>query len=613
MAFEGFYIKLSNIAKLPHTDTYYACFEYKNKYKDKFNITDTLASSCIVNFNNSIFSSKEKAFKQLINFYTYEDEGEKKIIMGKYNLANPHEKLIDLFFTEVVHIYNKSEDNIGIGLHQDGYHPFPGLTFEDYECWEIIYNQNPFFKYKKQLKFLPTNLIDTNLMPNQRNDDMLLEEAYDNVISYLENNPIYIPLFLYTLYSFFSSLSKYMYIFEVKRLDDSDVIDKKDYLLLKDKIDDEDNGWLFFNFNLWLHTKNTNTLNIAANMFLNTFSYGYTSIKNPHNFHINISKEINTLSTKDINTSKNMCPRIATYENFKNTPILVYSEAGQLSSRSKIVQSILSDVGLWDTNFVFLAAHKKKNESIFDNFRLININLSNAKKISMREFHELKPYVNILYRHVVDSWQYWSEQPLQVYNSIRTPLRTFYTHNRTLYYSTNDKNSENRDNIESNSNVLKRTTYKELFYYNLYTSAVLFATLLRKTIPPSFGKALNAICNNDYNALIPKVDSHLDTDRDMFLNYLKTIIKEHINDSPQETVWLDEHKISAGQIEDVYSFNDKVVKEFLDKDIHNSSIALRKYLVSKNLLLKNDKRFVFNKNANSKKYYVYKIRAKYLS
>ena len=54
--------------------------------------------------------------------------------------------------------------------------------------WEIIYNQNPFFKYKKQLKFLPTNLIDTNLMPNQRNDDMLLEEAYDNVISYLENN-----------------------------------------------------------------------------------------------------------------------------------------------------------------------------------------------------------------------------------------------------------------------------------------------------------------------------------------------------------------------------------------------------------------------------------------
>ena len=39
-------------------------------------------------------------------------------------------------------------------------------------------------------------------------------------------------------------------------------------------------------------------------MFLNTFSYGYTSIKNPHNFHINISKEINTLSTKDIIQTK---------------------------------------------------------------------------------------------------------------------------------------------------------------------------------------------------------------------------------------------------------------------------------------------------------------------
>mgnify|MGYP007019925189 CR=1 FL=1 len=50
----------------------------------------------------------------------------------------------------------------------------------------------------------------------------------------------------------------------------------------------------------------------------------------------------------------------------------------------------------------------------------------------MREFHELKPYVNILYRHVVDSWQYWSEQPLQVYNSIRTPLGLSTTHNRIL-------------------------------------------------------------------------------------------------------------------------------------------------------------------------------------
>lgn len=108
MAFEGFYIKLSNIAKLPHTDTYYACFEYKNKYKDKFNITDTLASSCIVNFNNSIFSSKEKAFKQLINFYTYEDEGEKKILMGKYNLAHPYDELIDFFLRKLcIYIINQ--------------------------------------------------------------------------------------------------------------------------------------------------------------------------------------------------------------------------------------------------------------------------------------------------------------------------------------------------------------------------------------------------------------------------------------------------------------------------------------------------------------------------
>ena len=73
-----------------------------------------------------------------------------------------------------------------------------------------------FFKYKKQLKFLPTNLIDTNLMPIQRNDDMLLEEAYDNVISYLEKQSnLYTSIFVYVVL-FFLTLSKYMYIFGVK-------------------------------------------------------------------------------------------------------------------------------------------------------------------------------------------------------------------------------------------------------------------------------------------------------------------------------------------------------------------------------------------------------------
>ena len=45
-----------------------------------------------------------------------------------------------------------------------------------------------FLNTKKQLKVSANKFeYDTNLMPTQ-NDDMLLEEAYDNVISYLENN-----------------------------------------------------------------------------------------------------------------------------------------------------------------------------------------------------------------------------------------------------------------------------------------------------------------------------------------------------------------------------------------------------------------------------------------
>ena len=252
-----------------------------------------------------------------------------------------------------------------------------------------------------------------------------------------------------------------------------------------------------------------------------------------------------------------------------------------------------------DVNFAFLALHEKKPNTEVTKFHWLNINLSNAAKISQKEFKELKPCVNVIYRHILEHLHHWYTHNDFVPNFGED--KYFYKCDNQLYYHT----------IEDSA--IKSSNYRELFCYHLLIAGNILNASFRITNSAPFDKALNAICNNDYNALVPKADSHLDTDRDMFLNYLKTIIKEHINDSPQETVWLDEHKISAGQIEDVYSFNDRVVKEFLDKDIHNSSIALRKFLVSKNILLKNDKRFVFNKNANSKKYYVYKIRAKYLS
>ena len=43
MSFEEFKIKLVSVAKLPHADTYYACFEYKNH--------DKCDEQCVVSFN----------------------------------------------------------------------------------------------------------------------------------------------------------------------------------------------------------------------------------------------------------------------------------------------------------------------------------------------------------------------------------------------------------------------------------------------------------------------------------------------------------------------------------------------------------------------------------
>ena len=61
MTFKFFKISLVSVAKLPHTDTYYACFEHNTIEND----------ACIVNFNDKIDTSKVKAFTQLINFYSF--------------------------------------------------------------------------------------------------------------------------------------------------------------------------------------------------------------------------------------------------------------------------------------------------------------------------------------------------------------------------------------------------------------------------------------------------------------------------------------------------------------------------------------------------------------
>lgn len=610
MSFEEFKIKLVSVAKLPHADTYYACFEYKNH--------DKCDEQCVVSFNAAIQASQIRAYRKLRAFFNDFDLNIEKKDVRDYTDDNRAMQL----FNYVIDEYGQHRSKEKIGLCKNSFHPFPGLTLKDYSNLAEIYAKDNDNYYKTKLEFLPQSSIS---------NDVDNYNAYKKVISFLETNSLYIPLFLYAIYSFLTPLSETQEenVFGVKEIYKEDILlePSKGFYHIHPK---QERNCSFTNFSLWLSAKDTKKLNIAANLFLNVYSYGYSAIDNTHSLHMNISKKIRIhyadknykikslkkLHTKDemIGELKNYYkirlyntkyPLLKNYLNIKNVPIIVYSDTGKLSSRSKIIKYIFQNrykfegMDFEDVNFAFLSLYERKPNAEVTKFHWLNINLSNAAKISQKEFKELKPCVNVIYRHILEHLHHWYTHNDFVPNFGED--KYFYKCDNQLYYHT----------IEDSA--IKSSNYRELFCYHLLIAGNILNASFRITNSAPFDKALNAICNNDYNALIPKVDSHLDTDRDMFLNYLKTIIKEHINDSPQETVWLDEHKISAGQIEDVYSFNDKVVKEFLDKDIHNSSIALRKYLVSKNLLLKNDKRFVFNKNANSKKYYVYKIRAKYLS
>ena len=552
MAFEEFKIKLVSVAKLPHTDTYYACFKYKNY--------DKCDEQCIVSFNAAIQASQIRAYRKLQAFFDVFDLNIEKNVLCDYTFY----KRVMCLFNYVIDEYGQHKSKEKIGLCKNGFHPFPGLTLKDYSNLAEIYAKDDDNYYKTKLEFLPQNSIPT--------------DAYDKVISFLETNPLYIPLFLYAIYSFLTPLSEMQEenVFGVKEIYKEDILlePSKGFFHIHPK---QERNCSFTNFSLWLSAKDTKKLNIAANLFLNVYSYGYSAIDNTHNLHMNISKKIRIdytdknykiKSLKELHTQDEMIkelknysknrlyntkyPLLKNYLNIKNVPIIVYSDTGKLSARSKIVKYIFQNrykfegLDFEDVNFAFLSLHEKKPNAEVTKFHWLNINLSNATKISQKEFKELKPCVNVIYRHIVEHLHHWYTHNDFVPNFGED--KYFYKCDNQLYYHT----------IEDIA--IKLSNYRELFCYHLLIAGNILNASFGITDSAPFDTALNAICNNDYNSLVPKVDSHLDTDRDMFLNYLKTIIKEHINDSPQETVWLDEHKISAGQIEDVYSFNDKVVK-----------------------------------------------------
>ena len=390
MSFEEFKIKLVSVAKLPHADTYYACFEYKNH--------DKCDEQCVVSFNAAIQASQIRAYRKLRAFFNDFDLNIEKKDVRDYTDDNRAMQL----FNYVIDEYGQHKSKEKIGLCKNSFHPFPGLTLKDYSNLAEIYAKDNDNYYKTKLEFLPQSSIS---------NDVDNYNAYKKVISFLKTNPLYIPLFLYAIYSFLTPLSE-TDIFSVKNIYEEDILlePSKGFYHIHPK---KERNCSFTNFSLWLSAKDTKKLNIAANLFLNVYSYGYSAIDNTHSLHMNISKKIRIdytdknykikslkkLHTKDemigelqnyykIRLYNTKYPLLKNYLNIKNVPIIVYSDTGKLSSRSKIIKYIFQNrykfegMDFEDVNFAFLSLYERKPNAEVTKFHWLNINLSNAAKRS---------------------------------------------------------------------------------------------------------------------------------------------------------------------------------------------------------------------------------------
>ena len=102
MSFEEFKIKLVSVAKLPHTDTYYACFKYKNY--------DKCDEQCIVSFNAAIQASQIRAYRKLQAFFGIFDLNIEKNVLCDYTFYKRVMCLFNYVIDEYGQHKNKEKD-----------------------------------------------------------------------------------------------------------------------------------------------------------------------------------------------------------------------------------------------------------------------------------------------------------------------------------------------------------------------------------------------------------------------------------------------------------------------------------------------------------------------
>ena len=151
MSFEEFKIILVSVAKLPHADTYYACFEYKNH--DKCN------EQCVVSFNAAIQASQIRAYRKLRAFFNDFDLNIEKKDVRDYTDDNRAMQL----FNYVIDEYGQHKSKEKISLCKNSFHPFPGLTLKDYSNLTGIYAKDNDNYYKTKLEFLPQSSISNDV------------------------------------------------------------------------------------------------------------------------------------------------------------------------------------------------------------------------------------------------------------------------------------------------------------------------------------------------------------------------------------------------------------------------------------------------------------------
>lgn len=309
---------------------------------------------------------------------------------------------------------------------------------------------------------------------------------------------------------------------------------------------------------------NINAVHQDVNLFANFFE---ASNRNDMKIKYNVTLD-----------SANYC--LDNYTIFKDVPLIVRRIRGSITPKNKKLAEIIdlrntNNIGFFP---VIISNNSLKIAEVF------SVECTGYSLLNSSDYKKLKSRINTFFKRIIN-----------FLNSNRKMLKNY------PYPINNNDIDSYMFNMEYTDSVMTIFLQQALdivcFVLDKMNCEYFSLQSLLRKILSSYSINQSMLPPNADNADISPIISKV-------LNFVKNTYEKHKDDVPQKTIWISEYNnITDGELFSPYPhdnrlvyINNKILQDFIEKNLHANALQAKKLLYSKNIILKHTKGYTYKKH-----------------